>query len=391
VTTNNPTPTLAGTSDVAPGTTVRVTVDSQTLTALVQPGGTWNVTPTALIDGTRTVTASVTDPAGNIGTHSQALTVQTLAPAVMITGGATALTDNPRPDISGTANVAPGTTVTVTLADQTLTGLVQGGGAWSVTTDALSDGPHRVVMSVSDTAGNQATYTQTLTVDTVSPFIAITGGATPTTNALAPTIAGTTNAAPGTTVTVSIAGQTMTTLVQANGSWNATPAPVGKGTWLVIASAADPAGNIGSATQTLTIATPAPSGSGATGQTGGTGSSGGTGSTGNTGHTGSTGSTGAIRRLTVSLSAASFTAARGKRVQMPFALSGPAKVTFIVLRGKKVVAKLSTTLRKAGRGSLTWNCKTKQKLAPRGAYKIMVRAVSPAGASARDTATLHIT
>ena len=39
VTTNDPTPTIAGTSDVAPGTVVRVTVDSRTLTALVQPGG----------------------------------------------------------------------------------------------------------------------------------------------------------------------------------------------------------------------------------------------------------------------------------------------------------------------------------------------------------------
>src|SRR6202043_3240407 len=172
--------------------------------------------PTALTDGTRAVTASVTDPAGNASTRSQALTVDTAAPAVTIAGGANALTKHATPDISGTANVAPGTTVTVTLADQTLTGLVQGGGAWSVTAAALSDGPHRVVMSVSDAAGNRASYTQTLTVDTVSPFVAITGGATSTTNNLSPTIAGTTDAAPGTTVTVSVAGQTMTTLVQAN-------------------------------------------------------------------------------------------------------------------------------------------------------------------------------
>ena len=77
MTTNDPTPTIAGTSDVAPGTIVHVAVDSQTLTALVQAGGTWNVTPAALTDGTRTVTASVTDPAGNEGTDSQALTVDT--------------------------------------------------------------------------------------------------------------------------------------------------------------------------------------------------------------------------------------------------------------------------------------------------------------------------
>ena len=259
LTTNDPTPTLAGTSDVAVGTVVHVSVDSQVLTALVQPGGTWNVTPTALTDGTRAVTVSVSDPAGNDGTDSQVLTVDTTAPPVTIAGGATALTNDATPDISGTACVAPGTTVTVTLADETLTGLVSGGGGWSVTAAALSDGPHRVIMSVSDAAGNTASFTQMLTVDTVSPVVAINGGATATTNDLDPTITGTSDAAPGTTVTVSIAGQTMTTLVQANGTWNATPTLVGEGTWPVVASAPDPAGNIGSAGQNLTIAVNGPS------------------------------------------------------------------------------------------------------------------------------------
>jgi hypothetical protein len=52
----------------------------------------------------------------------------------------------------------------------------------------------------------------------------------------------------------------MTTLVRANGAWNATPTFVGKGTWPVAASAPDPAGNVGSATQILTIASEAPAG-----------------------------------------------------------------------------------------------------------------------------------
>jgi hypothetical protein len=267
VTTNDPTPTIAGTSDVAPGTVVRVAVDSQNLTALVQFGGWWNVTPTALTDTTRTVTASVADPAGNESTVSQVLTVDTAAPAVMIAGGANALTNDATPDIAGTANGASGTTVTVTLADDTLTGLVDGAGAWSVTAAALSDGPHRVVMSVSDAAGNRASSTQTLTVDTVSPVVTITSVATAPTSAGDPTITGTSDAAPGTTVTVTIAGHTMTTLVQPNGKWNATPTLVGAGTWPVVASAADPAGNVGSARQTLTIATSLPSGSGGTEQT----------------------------------------------------------------------------------------------------------------------------
>jgi hypothetical protein len=46
----------------------------------------------------------------------------------------------------------------------------------------------------------------------------------------------------------------MTTLLQASGRWNVTPTVVAKGTWTVVASAPDPAGNIGRARQVLTIA-----------------------------------------------------------------------------------------------------------------------------------------
>ena len=222
VTTNDPTPTITGSSDQAPGTVVGVSFGSSFITALVQPAGTWNVTPTALSDGTRTVVAAVTDPAGNVGSAGQVVSIDTAAPALGIAGGANALTNDPTPQISGMADASPGTIVTVALADQTLTGPVQGGGAWSVTAAALPDGPHRVVASVADEAGNPASSTQTLSVDTVAPLVAITGGATARTSDLDPTIAGTSDAAPGTTVTASIAGQTMTTLVQADGTWNAT-------------------------------------------------------------------------------------------------------------------------------------------------------------------------
>ena len=53
--TNDSTPTISGVSDVPAGTPVTVTVDAQTLTALVHAGGVWNVTPVVLLDGTRTV------------------------------------------------------------------------------------------------------------------------------------------------------------------------------------------------------------------------------------------------------------------------------------------------------------------------------------------------
>jgi hypothetical protein len=268
VSTRNSTPTIGGTSDAAAGTIITVSVGSQMLTAMVQQSAAWNIAPGALADGVFTVTASVHDLAGNLGSDSQTLTVDTIAPAVTIGGGADALTSDATPQISGTAAVLPGTSVTITLADETLTATVGAGGSWSVTAAALAEGPHRVIMSVSDAAGNPSSLVQLLTVDTVPPGIAITGGATAITNDANPTVTGTSDAAPGTTVTVSIAGQTMTTLLQSNGTWNATPTVLAEGTWAVIASASDPAGNVGSAGQSLTIAAgAAPFADGAGGQT----------------------------------------------------------------------------------------------------------------------------
>ena len=122
---------------------------------MVQSTGTFNVAPAHLGEGSRTVTAAYTDPAGNTSTATEQLTVDTVAPAVSITGGATALTDNPTPTITGTTDAPPGSVVTATLADQTLTDPVQSDGTWSVTSAHLADGPHVVVMTVSDAAGNQ--------------------------------------------------------------------------------------------------------------------------------------------------------------------------------------------------------------------------------------------
>jgi hypothetical protein len=174
----------------------------------------------------------------------------------------------------------------------------------------------------------------------------------------------------------------MTTLVQANGTWNATPAFVGKGTWPVVASASDPAGNVGTARQSLTITTNASSGPCTVGAKGETGAKGQTGTKKQTG--------GTAKRLTMRLSAASFKTGRGKRVQVPFVLSGPATVTLTVLSGKRVVAKLIVSCRKAGRRMVSWNGEIKHKHAARGVYKIQLRAVSPAGATARAAAKLRI-
>jgi hypothetical protein len=262
--------------------------------------------------------------------------------------------------------------VTVTVAGQVFTATASEG-AWSVSSASLANGTYPVVASVIDGAGNTGSATQQLTIDTVPPVVTITGGATASTNDVDPTITGTSNAAPGTTVTLSIARQTMTTLLQGNGTWNTTPAPLGAGTWALVASAPDPAGNVGSANQTLTITTGTSAGSGGSVQPSTT-----------------TAATSTGPRITVSLLTAHLRIAAGKPVRVPFVVNAPAKVTLTVMRGKTVVATLGITRHRAGRGSLTWNGKIKHRQARTGAYRIMIRAMSLASDSAHATTTLHI-
>jgi flagellar hook assembly protein FlgD len=90
------------------------------------------------------------------------------------------------------------------------------------------------------------------------------------------------------------------------------------------------------------------------------------------------------------LSSASLQVARGKSVKVSFVLNGPAKVTLTVMRGTKHVVTRTATRLAAGRGALTWNGKIKGKSAPRGTYKIRLRAVPPLSSMASDAATLRI-
>ncbi|NOE77292.1 hypothetical protein GU260_03930, partial [Vibrio cholerae] len=72
--TNDTTPTITGTANAVPGSTVTLVVTDangtqQTLTATVQPDGSYSVDVTIpLAEGNYKVDASVTDPAGNTGT-----------------------------------------------------------------------------------------------------------------------------------------------------------------------------------------------------------------------------------------------------------------------------------------------------------------------------------
>jgi len=91
-----------------------------------------------------------------------------LAPVVTINGGATFLTKDPTPTISGTTNAAPGRAVIVTIDGQTLNTTVQSGGTWSVTASAVLANTYDVMAKIRDAAGNAGFAMQSLTAE-ISP------------------------------------------------------------------------------------------------------------------------------------------------------------------------------------------------------------------------------
>jgi hypothetical protein len=85
------------------------------------------------------------------------------------------------------------------------------------------------------------------------PTVTITGGATAVTKDTTPTLAGSTSALPGTTVRVTVAGQSLTTTAAADGTWAVTAGTLADGVQGVTATVRDLSGNSGSATQSLTV------------------------------------------------------------------------------------------------------------------------------------------
>ncbi|EOX1763568.1 Ig-like domain-containing protein, partial [Vibrio cholerae] len=270
--TNDTTPTITGTTDAPAGSTVTLVVtdangNQQTLTATVQPDGSYSVdVTTPLAEGSYTVTATVNDPAGNTGTASDKGSVDVTAP--VITVDAPDSTNDTTPTIIGTTDAPAGSTVTLVVTDadgneQTLTATVQPDGSYSVdVTTPLAEGNYKVDASVTDPAGNTGTATDDGSVDVTAPVITV--DAPDNTNDTTPTITGTTDAPAGSTVTLVVTDadgneQTLIATVQPGGSYSVdVTTPLAEGNYKVDASVTDPAGNTGTATDDGSVDVTAP-------------------------------------------------------------------------------------------------------------------------------------
>ncbi len=262
-----------------------ITIGSNQYTTTVDASGNWSVgvpasVISALTDGTVTLSATITDSAGNsstqthdvvVNTASVALTINTLSGDDVINAAeaGSALVIN-----GSSAQFASGTQVTVTLNGKSYTATIQSDGSWTTTVPAadvgaLADGAsYQVSVSAQDSAGNSASATHGISVDTTAPVVSIaTLSGDDMLNALEAqqplTVHGSSSAEAGQTVTVTLGGKTYTATIANDGTWTldvpaADLAALSQGALAVTASVNDKAGNNGQTTHTLTVDTVAP-------------------------------------------------------------------------------------------------------------------------------------
>lgn len=232
--------TISGNTGVTgSGQSVAVQVGGQNYTAPVDNEGNWTIIVPAsqlqtLPQGEVPVTVVVTDSAGNIGNTTVTATLDTTPPLLSVLpltsdGKLNAEELTTTQTLSG-ISTEPGQTVTVTLNNQTYTAVVGDDGRWQIDLPAealvvLGTGDYPLVASISDAAGNVTAVTQTISVKATQPVVNVNpltddnvldGAEIKTAQTLTGSV---TDAAPGSTVTVSFGGWSQSVTVDASNNW----------------------------------------------------------------------------------------------------------------------------------------------------------------------------
>nr|WP_265911381.1 Ig-like domain-containing protein [Erwinia billingiae] len=234
--------TISGTSTNAEGSVITVRVGTATLTTTVGANGAWSVsvpaaTLAALPDGTDSVTATLTNAAGNAGSGATTVLVGThTLPTVAITNSSVFGGDhylnlseaNVAETISGTSTNAVGSLVSVNVAGNVYTTTVLANGTWSVTVPSaalknIADGSTNVTVTLTDAVGNTSTASDAFTAVThnlpaigVDPILSLVSvlltGLTVS--------GGTLNLAQGTRLNVTLNGTTLQATTDALGRYS---------------------------------------------------------------------------------------------------------------------------------------------------------------------------
>lgn len=265
---------ITGTGEA--GATVTLEIAGATQTTTVASDGTWSVTFTSSQIATGEyetgITITTTDAHGNSTVSTDILEVDTETTVAIdtgLSGGDDIINASEAAAgvaITGTAEA--GATVVVTVEGVSRTATANSSGVWTVTyaSGSLPDGEYTANISVTstDTAGNTATATSTIAVDTDAGFVQLSDDPIETDDIInasersdGVTITGT--ATPGETVTVVLGTATGTVVADSSGNWSynftASQIPTGTDTLDVSASITDSNGNTETDTDTVGLDT----------------------------------------------------------------------------------------------------------------------------------------
>ncbi|UWQ61870.1 hypothetical protein K3723_13520 [Leisingera caerulea] len=266
--------TLTGTAEA--GATVDVTFQGVTRTVTATEDGTWSAdfaaSEIAAGEYDSEVTVTATDSFGNTGSVTGTIRVDT-ATAVEIDPGQAGGDDlvNGSEAASGltlTGTGEPGASVSVTVEGVTRSATVDADGNWAAEFEAgsLPAGEYDTTVSVTstDAAGNTATATAGLRVDTLVDPLTLESGSIEGDNVVnntehsdGVTLTGTVE--PGSTVVVQLGSATETATVDAGGNWSVdfAASDIAQGSYEadITVTATDAAGNTSEISDTLTIDT----------------------------------------------------------------------------------------------------------------------------------------
>ena len=265
--------TLTGTAEA--GATVVVNAGGLEATTTADADGNWSVTyDSTLVPGGEygvDVTVTATDAVGNTATTTGTFSVDTVT-HLTLDGPVTAdnvinaAEANAGVTLTGTAQA--GATVVVNAGGVVQTTTAGADGTWSVSYDSsdITSGEYGIDVNVTatDAAGNVATTSGTVEIDTYVNQLEITSGPVTPDNVVNEaehgqpiTLSGAVEA--GSTVTVTLAGVSVPASVDANGNWSVTFAPgslpPGEYEADLIVDATDAAGNTATISETVQIDT----------------------------------------------------------------------------------------------------------------------------------------
>jgi large repetitive protein len=230
-------------------------------TAMTNAAGAWTFTPTGLTDGAHNFTASQTDVAGNTGTTSLSVTLDTLVPIApsLALGADTGTSATDKITSNGTVNVS-GLEAGASWQYSTNAGTTWTAGVGSSVT-LTGDGAKTVIVRQTDVAGNVSGNSASLafTLDTTAPVptnaLVTDSGALATDNITSnAALKGTAEA--NSVVTVKDGTTTLgTATASATGAWTFTPTGLANGVHSFSVSQTDVAGNTGTASLAVTLDT----------------------------------------------------------------------------------------------------------------------------------------